>query len=101
MSCQNLKANFLSSQKPLAASCSKYTHCSGDSIEKLSTNIWSEYVSDFCHDKKVHLKWRLSLLNNIQFVDFVDFKAELFYFKLIYIFWNTLYSLITLKPLKS
>ena len=25
MSCQNLKANFLSSQKPLAASCSKYT----------------------------------------------------------------------------
>ena len=28
------------------------TRCSGDNKEKLSTNIGSEYASDFCHDRK-------------------------------------------------
>ena len=28
------------------------TRCSVDNKEKLSTNILSEYASDFCHDRK-------------------------------------------------
>ena len=28
------------------------TRCGGDNKEKLSTNIHSEYASDFCHDRK-------------------------------------------------
>ena len=31
---------------------SEYTRCSGDSKEKLSTNIRSDYATDFCHDRK-------------------------------------------------
>ena len=30
--------------------------CSGDNKEKFSTNIRSEYASDFCHDRKSALK---------------------------------------------
>ena len=32
------------------------TRCSGDDKEKLSTNIRSEYASDFCHDRKSAFK---------------------------------------------
>ena len=32
------------------------TRCSGDNKEKLSTNIRSEYASDFCHDRKFAFK---------------------------------------------
>ena len=32
------------------------TRCSGDNKEKLSTNIRSEYASDFCHDRKSALR---------------------------------------------
>ena len=32
------------------------TRCSGDNKEKLSTNVCSEYASDFCYDRKSALK---------------------------------------------
>ena len=50
------------------------TRCSVDNKEKLSTNIRSEYASDFCHDRKSAFSLFLAFQAIRKSLKYVEFR---------------------------
>ena len=52
MNVEDSEFKFSQLRRHLTLSQAASTRCIGDNKEKLSTNIYNEYASDFCHDRK-------------------------------------------------